>query len=75
MGNTCIVIVCLLFVYEAVTLKILILTLGFLSRTFPVFVLENEKGFQHGINIIFHHSQRPSIEADKTNFLEGESPP
>ena len=36
--------------------------------------LENEKSFQEEIKNIFHNFQRAVIEANKTIFLEGESP-
>ena len=36
--------------------------------------LENEKSFYNKINSIFHHFSKVFIEANKTTFLEDESP-
>ena len=79
LGSICIVIVCstgcavinfeinLIFLIKALFLYDQKSTQKFKN-------LENEKSFYNKINSIFHHFSKVFIEANKTTFLEDESP-
>ena len=74
LGNMCIAIICSLVcdaTYFEINLSFLIKPFSYMTKKSRNRYLAKERSFKHEIKSIFHHFQKPSIEAD---FLESESP-